>query len=145
MFEFVKKFFADTDQNVDFYQLLGKQEGLEKLVQGFYQVMETDPKAKDCLMVHQLDHGKVPDQVKQKLVFFLSGWLGGPPLFVERFGHPRMRARHMHVSITPEHAGQWLYCMEKSLDAHPKKLKKKRKQELMNSFQALCLRIINTQ
>jgi hemoglobin len=59
---------------------------------------------------------------EEKLFMFLSGWLGGPPLFTDKFGHPRLRARHLPFSIGIEERDQWLYCMAqalKSLDLDP--------------------------
>lgn len=125
----------------DFYQALGEQDGITKLVQKFYEIMETDPKASDCLNLHNLDQGKITDESKTKLIYFLSGWLGGPNLFVKTYGPPMMRKRHIHVKITQNESDQWLYCMDKALDIT--KLKKKDKQSMMNSFTALTMRIQN--
>ena len=42
---------------------------------------------------------------------FLSGWMGGPDLFVERYGHPRLRARHLPYAIGTRERDQWLRAM----------------------------------
>ena len=48
---------------------------------------------------------------------FLSGWLGGPQLFVEKYGHPRMRARHMPFKIGKSERDQWMICMVQAFEA----------------------------
>ena len=55
----------------------------------------------------------------EKQFAFLSGFLGGPPLYHERFGHPRLRARHLPFEITPERARAWLACMKAALEETP--------------------------
>lgn len=124
------------------YQAFG-EERLRRLVADFYHIMETDPAAKDCLGVHRLEDGKVPQDVQDKLFEFLSGWMGGPNLFVQKRGHPRMRARHMGFAIGEKERDQWLYCMKKALDRSDAKLNSKRKKLMLNSFTALALRIQN--
>jgi len=52
---------------------------------------------------------------KDKLFKFLSGWLGGPNLFIEEFGHPMLRARHFPFAIGPSERDQWMMCMNKAL------------------------------
>ncbi len=47
----------------------------------------------------------------EKLFLFLSGWSGGPQLFVEKFGHPRLRARHLPFAIGKVERDQWMMCM----------------------------------
>ncbi len=47
----------------------------------------------------------------------INGWFGGPPLFVDRYGHPRLRARHNHISIGTLERDQWLKCMQTSLNS----------------------------
>jgi len=52
---------------------------------------------------------------RDKLYWFLSGWLGGPKLYVERFGHPRLRARHLPFAIGVTERDQWLACMTRAM------------------------------
>jgi hemoglobin len=85
---------------------------IEKLVDDFYEIMSNDPEAKDCLATHV---GRDMKESAVKLKFFLSGWLGGPQLYLEKFGHPRLRMRHNPFSIGPSEAEQWLYCMRQAL------------------------------
>jgi hemoglobin len=63
---------------------------------------------------------------------FLSGWLGGPPLFTDKFGHPRLRARHLPFSIGIEERDQWLYCMAQALKTMD--LDRLFAEQLMSSF-----------
>lgn len=141
MIKSLKKLFQKEPKFL--YEVIGEEDGVYNLVKNFYSIMETDKKAYDCLVVHELIDGKVPDEVKKKFFMFLCGWFGGPNLFVEAFGHPRMRARHMHVPIGKKEKDQWLYCMEKALDIHPVKIKKNDRYRFDGSFKALASRIQN--
>ena len=94
------------------YDSLGGQPIIDKVVDNFYRIMMTDPAAKDCYRTHE---GRDLKDSSQKLKFFLSGWLGGPPLYLEHYGHPRLRMRHHPFSIGIREAEQWLYCMNLAL------------------------------
>ena len=125
------------------YEIIGEEKGIYELVKNFYDIMEQDPKAKECLDIHELHSGIVPDEVKKKFFMFLCGWFGGPNLYVERVGPPRMRARHMHVRIGTIEKDQWLYCMFKALDIHSFKIPKNDRYRFEGSFKALAGRIQN--
>jgi hemoglobin len=125
------------------YEVIGEEKGVYELVKNFYEIMESDPNAKECLDIHELHDGVVPDEVKKKFFMFLCGWFGGPNLYVERIGPPRMRARHMHVKITTALKDQWLYCMFKALDIHPYKIRQDDRYRFEGSFKALASRIVN--
>lgn len=114
------------------YQRLGGEKGLKTLVDNFYQVMDTAPEAKRCRDLH----ASSLSTANEKLFMFLSGWLGGPNLYIERFGHPRMRKRHFPFVITTIERDEWLWCMKMSLDLHPAKAKFKA--ELFESFKAFA-------
>jgi hemoglobin len=94
------------------YESIGGQEVIDKLVDDFYQIMATDPVAQDCFATH---HGRDISESAHKLKYFLSGWSGGPQLYVEKFGHPRLRMRHNPFPIGVKEAEQWMYCMKKAL------------------------------
>lgn len=98
-----------------FYELLGgAQGGTEKishLVEAFYDVMDTDPKAAIIRALHRDDL----TSSREKLFMFLTGWTGGPQLYIERHGHPRLRARHMPFTIGETERDQWMYCMIKAM------------------------------
>jgi hemoglobin len=95
-----------------FYDLLGGAESIESIVDDFYLIMQTDPAATRCLKVHEGLDFKVS---AQKLKYFLTGWLGGPQLYLESFGHPRLRLRHSPFKISETEAIEWLYCMNLAL------------------------------
>ncbi len=94
------------------YDQLGGDAGVRALVERFYDLMDLEPAYGEVRRVHapSLDHAR------EKLYLFLSGWLGGPPLYVERYGHPRLRARHLPFPIGVRERDQWLACMSQALD-----------------------------
>lgn len=94
------------------YLKLGGEKGVETLVTRFYFHMDTNPAAKECRDLH----GKSLDSAAMKLKMFLSGWLGGPSLYIEKYGHPRMRKRHFPFSIGPKERDQWLMCMRDAMN-----------------------------
>lgn len=100
------------------YELLGAELGVRALVDRFYDLMDTAPEAKDIRALHAASlKGS-----REKLFMFLSGWSGGPQLYMEKFGHPRLRMRHMPFAIGERERDQWLWCMYRALDAgnfHP--------------------------
>jgi hemoglobin len=53
---------------------------------------------------------------RDKLYWFLVGWMGGPPMYIDRFGHPRLRARHLPFTIGDAERDQWMMCMRQALD-----------------------------
>ncbi len=85
---------------------------MRAIANGFYDVMEHDPRAKELLAMHP----QPLDAIREKFFEFLSGWFGGPALFEEKYGHPRLRARHMPFSIDERMRDQWLLCMYQVLD-----------------------------
>jgi hemoglobin len=93
------------------YEQLGGAECLRALVDRFYELMDQLPQAKGIRELHPADLTGSAD----KLFMFLSGFLGGPPLYVREFGHPRLRARHLPFSIGGSERDQWLLCMETAL------------------------------
>lgn len=94
------------------YQLIGGEQGVQSLVDRFYFFMDTLPEARDIRVIHQ----KNLNSARGKLFKFLSGWLGGPDLFVEAYGHPRLRMRHLPFEIGARERDQWMYCMNKALN-----------------------------
>ncbi len=93
------------------YDQIGGEDGLRRLVDRFYELMNTLPEAWDVRRLHADDLSNSAE----KLFMFLSGWLGGPPLFVQRFGHPRLRARHLPFSIGVRERDQWMLCMREAM------------------------------
>ncbi len=93
------------------YDAIGGEAGVRQLVDRFYDLMDREPEAADVRALHATNL-KVS---REKLFLFLSGWLGGPPLYVEKFGHPMLRARHLPFAIAERERDQWLWCMERAI------------------------------
>lgn len=119
------------------YLELGGKEAIDKIVDEFYVIMDSDPIAKECRAVHATSL----DEANQKLKLFLYLWLGGPQEYVKKYGHPRLRMRHMPFKIGPLEVEQWLYCMEKALKSC--QVETKRFTQLMSAFQSLAHRMRN--
>ena len=94
------------------YELVGGETGLRKLVEHFYDIIDSAPEVTRLRALHP----KSLKQSREKFFMFLSGWTGGPQLYIEKFGHPRLRARHMPFSIGTPERDQWIWCMHKALD-----------------------------
>ncbi len=94
------------------YRLLGGESGVHQLVERFYTLMDELPEAASIRAMHPEHLGPA----KQKLFEFLSGWLGGPPLYVERHGHPRLRQKHLSFPIDAAARDAWMRCMSQALD-----------------------------
>ena len=93
------------------FEALGGEPLVQSLVERFYDLMELDPAYAALRAVH----GSDLTQARQKLTWFLCGWLGGPQHYTERFGHPRLRMRHMPYSIGILERDQWLACMDQAM------------------------------
>lgn len=93
------------------YELLGGEAGVRRLVERFYELMDTLPQAREIRSLHPADLQSSRD----KLFKFLSGWLGGPPLYIQEYGHPRLRARHLPFPIAEDERDAWLLCMAQAL------------------------------
>ncbi len=91
--------------------LLGGEPGIRALVDRFYDVMDVDL---DLTVLRDV-HGQSLDQARDKLFWYLCGYFGGPQLYIERFGHPRLRARHLPYSIGIKERDQWLLCMARAM------------------------------
>lgn len=89
------------------FERLGGEGGVRALVDRFYDLMELEPQFAGIRALHP---GSLEGS-RDKLFWFLCGWLGGPDLYAERFGHPRLRARHLPYPIGIAERDQWLACM----------------------------------
>ena len=94
------------------YELIGGEEGVRKLVNRFYDLMDGLQEVK----VLREMHAKSLKGSREKLFLFLSGWLGGPDLYVQQYGHPRLKARHMPFSIGVTERDQWMLCMNRAME-----------------------------
>ena len=93
------------------YQRLGGDARVRELVNRFYDLMDSDPAYAGIRKLHQPDLARA----REKLYLFLSGWLGGPQLYAERFGHPMLRARHLPFRIGLTERDLWLACMSQAM------------------------------
>ncbi len=93
------------------YELLGGDAGVRALVTRFYDLMDADPAYAGIRKLHKPDLAAA----REKLYLYLSGWLGGPQLYTERFGHPMLRARHLPFPIGITERDLWLACMRQAM------------------------------
>ncbi|MCH5584527.1 globin [Shimazuella sp. AN120528] len=91
------------------YEKIGGEKTIRKIVQAFYPRVQKHPELK-----HLFPEDLTETMEKQYL--FLSQFFGGPPLYTEKRGHPRLRARHLPFPIYPETAKAWLACMSAALE-----------------------------
>lgn len=120
------------------YQRIGGEQQVRRLANLFYDYMENDAHVKPLLAIHP----KPMDSIRIRFFEFLSGWLGGPPLFEQKYGHPRLRARHLPYQIDSKQRDMWMLCMNQALDdvVTDKLLKK----QLQASFYQLATHMINS-
>jgi len=93
------------------YERIGGADKVRALVHRFYQIMDEIPESYGIRKMHAEDLQNSED----KLFKFLSGWMGGPQLFVQEYGHPMLRRRHLPFAISESERDQWLLCMNKAL------------------------------
>ena len=94
------------------YEQLGGEESVRRIVDRFYDLMSELPETKTILALH-------PDDLtdsRNKLFKFLSGFFGGPSLYIDEYGHPKLRARHLPFPIGEDERDQWLLCMNRAID-----------------------------
>ncbi len=99
-------------QQSNAYDRIGGEQVIAALAKQFYIQMQTRPDTQELLAMHRSPIA----QSEQKLFEFLSGWLGGPPLFERKHGHPALKARHMPFAIDEQMRDQWLLCMKAAID-----------------------------
>ncbi|MFW5426560.1 MAG: group II truncated hemoglobin [Methylophagaceae bacterium] len=110
------------------YERIGGEQAVRQICQSFYQIMCDTPQTQLIRAMHPQDIAIS----EEKLYLFLTGWLGGPPLYTDKYGHPRLRARHLPFAIGIEERDQWLYCMAQTLKTM--NLEELLAEQLMNSF-----------
>ncbi|HXZ55196.1 MAG TPA: group II truncated hemoglobin [Burkholderiales bacterium] len=94
------------------YEQLGGDAAVRGLVDRFYDLMDAEPAFAGIRKLHKSDLS----QARDKLYLFLSGWLGGPQLYAQRFGHPALRARHLPFAIGEAERDLWLACMSRAME-----------------------------
>jgi hemoglobin len=93
------------------FEWIGGEGRVQALVERFYDLMDLEPAYADL----RASHGSTLDNARQRLFWFLCGWLGGPNHYTERFGHPRLRMRHMPFKVGIKERDQWLACMDQAM------------------------------
>lgn len=93
------------------FEWIGGEDKVKALVERFYDLMDLEAK----YAALRAAHGSDLERARQHLFWFLCGWLGGPQHYTDRFGHPRLRMRHMPFSIGIVERDQWLACMYQAM------------------------------
>ena len=108
-----------SEETITLYEAIGADETVRKLAARFYELMDTLPEARNCRAIHPPSLAKA----EEKLYEYLTGYLGGPQLYIEKYGHPRLRSRHFMAAIGPVERDEWLLCFKRAMDdtvEHPK-------------------------
>ena len=93
------------------FEWIGGEPRVRALVDRFYDLMDLEP----GYTALRAAHGNTLDNAREKLFLFLCGWLGGPQHYVQKFGHPMLRARHLPFSIGIQERNQWVACMDQAM------------------------------
>lgn len=101
-----------ADPSSSLFEQLGGEPGIRALVDDFYSIMNAERYADGIRALHP----PTLDGSRDKFFWFLCGWSGGPDHYISRFGHPRLRARHLPYAIATAERDQWLACMQQALD-----------------------------
>ena len=94
------------------YEAIGGIDRVDEIVDRFYDLMDLEPEFSDLRTMHPPDLS----QSREKLKFFLTGWMGGPDVYSPKYGHPMLRARHLPFKIGLNERNQWLACMYQALE-----------------------------
>jgi hemoglobin len=94
------------------YAILGGETAVRRLIDRFYDLMDEAPEYYVIRRLHPQDLAGS----REKLFMFLSGWLGGPPLYVEKHGQPMLRARHLPFAIGTAERDAWIACMKQAME-----------------------------
>jgi hemoglobin len=101
-----------SEATITLFEAIGGERTVKALTHRFYELMDTLPEARHCRAVHPQDMSGF----EEKLTDYLIGYLGGPPVYVSKYGHPRLRARHFPAAIGPQERDEWLLCFRMALD-----------------------------
>ena len=123
--------------NITPYEVIGGEAAIRTLVEKFYYFMDTLPEAKGIRDIHQADL----TSAETKLFKYMTGWLGGPNLYIEEYGHPMLRARHLPFAIGESERDQWMLCMNKAIEEVP--MEPRLKTNLQTALQDLATHMIN--
>lgn len=133
--------------NQNAFNILGGQAGCRALADSFYEIMQSQPEAQIIRQMHPADLGPTCENFS----LFLSGWLGGPPLYKEKFGSLNLTGLHALLKINEEERDIWLSCMAQAIEKQPldKDFKKYLKQRFKTPADKICnwcqQQLLNTQ
>ena len=113
------------------FEWIGGEEKVRALVDRFYDLMDLEPDYAEL----RAAHGTELQRARDNLFWFLCGWLGGPQHYTDRFGHPRLRMRHMPFKIGIKERDQWVACMDQAMreTAIDEKLRERLKESFMGT------------
>ncbi len=120
------------------YEQLGGEAGVRQLVHRFYELMNELPEAWEVRRLH-------PESLtnsEQNLFEYLSGWFGGPTMYTDKKGHPRMRMRHAPYAVTPSAKDEWMLCMTQALTEQVQDAAFR--DQLITTFAGLADHMVNT-
>ncbi|MCZ2405480.1 MAG: group II truncated hemoglobin [Burkholderiales bacterium] len=122
---------ADAPSEATAFERLGGESAVRALVDRFYDLMDLEP----GYAALRATHGSTLADARDKLFWFLCGWLGGPDHYERRFGHPRLRARHLPFAIGVKERDQWVACMDQAMGecATPEALRTRLKASFLNT------------
>lgn len=101
-----------STETITLYEAIGGDATVRALTKRFYELMDTLPEAARCRAIHPPDLSGS----EEKLYEYLSGYLGGPSLYIEKRGHPMLRRRHFSAEIGPQERDEWLLCFNRAMD-----------------------------
>ncbi len=106
---------AAASPSLTLFDQLGGEPGIRLLVDDFYSIMDAERFATGIRALHP----PALEGSRDKFFWFLCGWSGGPDHYISRYGHPRLRARHLPYPIATAERDQWLACMQRALERQP--------------------------
>ena len=101
-----------SGETITLYEAIGGDATVRALTRRFYQLMDTQPEAARCRAIHPADLSGS----EAKFYDYLTGYLGGPPVYVEKHGHPMLRRRHFVAPIGPAERDEWLLCFRRAME-----------------------------
>ena len=130
---------TDAEVAVTPYEALGGAPAIRRLVDRFYALMDELPEAYVVRQIH-------PESLvgsANSLFDFLSGWFGGPSLYIQKNGHPRLRMRHAPYAVGQQERNEWMLCMTQALTEQV--TDERLRDSLIQTFAQMADHMINTE
>jgi hemoglobin len=103
---------AEAEVKQSPYEMVGGESGVRQIVNRFYDIMNDVPEAARIRAMHTADLSPM----RERLFEFLSGWLGGPPLYFQRPDHKCIVSAHRPFAIGEAERDEWMMCMRRALE-----------------------------